>query len=72
MSEYNGHESWTTWNVNLWLNNEEHYYRLMKCCIRATRNRKEAAKEMLEYLPEKTPDGAKYSVHNVMLAMEGE
>ena len=69
MAKYNGHESWTAWNTSLWLNNDEGCYRMMLQCIKETKNRKEAAQQMLSYLPEKTPDGAKYSVHNIMLAM---
>ena len=26
MSEYNGWKNWDTWNVNLWITNEEHSY----------------------------------------------
>ncbi len=27
MSEYNGYTNWETWNVNLWIGNEEPLYR---------------------------------------------
>lgn len=69
---YNGHRSWNAWNVSLWLNNDENLYKTMSFCIRTTKNRKEAAlKLMREYLHEETPDGAPYTVTNVMLAMRG-
>lgn len=29
---YNGYSNWETWNVNLWLNNDETYYRVLKTC----------------------------------------
>ena len=72
MAGYNGHRSWNAWNVSLWLNNTEGRYNQMRFCIKATKNRKEAAQMMMEqYLPEETPDGAPYTVTNVMLAMVG-
>lgn len=70
MAKYNGHKNYNCWNVNLWLNNDEGTYRLMRDCIRRAKNRDEAAREMLNYLPEKTPDGAPYTLTNVRLAME--
>ena len=72
MAGYNGHRSWNAWNVSLWLNNDEYYYNAMRSCIRTTKNRKEAALKMMEqYLPEETPDGAKYNVTCVIEAMRG-
>ena len=68
---FNGHRTWNAWNVSLWLNNVEHYYTDMKYCIKTTKNRKEAAQKMMQYLPKKTPDGAPISVTNVVLAMRG-
>lgn len=69
---YNGHKNYNAWNVNLWLNNDEGMYRQMvQLCRRY--NRKQAAEMMLEGLQEcgieATPDGVKYSVSNIMLAM---
>ena len=71
MAQYNEHRSWNSWNVSLWLNNDERYYNLMKDCIKKTENRRKAAQKMLSYLPAKTPDGAKYNVTCVIEAMEG-
>ena len=68
---HNGHPSWNAWNVSLWLNNTEARYSLMRFCIRTTKNRKEAAQKMMQNLPEETPDGAPYTITNVMRAMRG-
>jgi len=75
MAEYQGHESWTAWSVSLWINNDEPLYRFAKHCVRRTRNRDEAAEQMLDDLQQggitHTPDGAKYSKHTIKLAMRG-
>ena len=71
MATYNGHKNYPYWNVSLWLNNDEGLYNAMRDCIRRTHNRTEAAQMMLEMLPEKTPDGAKYSLSAVKAAMVG-
>lgn len=68
---YNGHKNWNHWNVNLWLNNDEALYRLMVSSIDTTTNRKEAAVLLLDYLPERTPDGAPYSRTSIIAAMCG-
>ena len=71
MAQYNGHRSWNSWNVSLWLNNDERCYNLMLDCIKETKNRRRAAQKMLSYLPAKTPDGARYNVTCIMEAMRG-
>jgi hypothetical protein len=71
MASYNGHKNYNSWNVSLWLNNDEAAYRLMLDCIKRTRNRKAAAERMINCLPEKTPDGVPYSLTNIVLAMVG-
>jgi len=73
--KYQGHKNWNTWNVSLWINNDEGLYRLALECIRATGNRQGAAAMMLRELQgqglEKTPDGAPYSVSSIRAAMAG-
>ena len=79
MAQYQGHRSWNSWNVSLWINNDEGLYNLArdlyeKAAKKLGRNahnaRKMAARWMLEYLPEKTPDGGRYNVTCVFEAME--
>lgn len=42
MNDYNGWSNYETWNVNLWLNNEELFYReFLKC---------KSAKQLSEYV----------------------
>jgi len=68
---FNGHRNWNAWNVNLWLTSKESYYTDMKYCIKVTKNRKEAAQKLLNYLPKKTPDGAPFTLTNIIFAMRG-
>lgn len=71
MAKYNGHKNYNHWNVSLWINNDEGLYSLARDCIRTTGNRTEAARAMLQSLPDKTPDGAPYSLSSVRAAMVG-
>lgn len=72
---YNGHESWTAWNVSLWLNNDPYWYTAMRACVGATRTRAEAAAFMFRSLTNTghiaTPDGARFSIRSIRLAMRG-
>ena len=58
MSEtYNGWKNWATWNVALWLGNDEALYKVARRCVRYADlvDRLEAMETF------RTPDGASYS-----------
>jgi hypothetical protein len=69
MKSYNGYPSWAQWNVSLWINNDEQLYRLAQHHRRQQRDLRRAAIAMLQDLPTRTPDGAKYSITALMGAM---
>lgn len=70
--KYNGHKNWNHWNVSLWINNDEHLYRLALRCIKATHTRQFAAQMFCGCHGAKTtPDGAPYTASSVMAAMRG-
>lgn len=71
MARYNGHGSWNSWNVALWIANDEGLYRLALNCLKRRESLGGAAREMTRYLPERTPDGAKYNVTCVKEALAG-
>ena len=75
MTKYNGHPSWTYWNVSLWVNNDEGLYNLALDCLKQSKRREDAARSMLDTLHEcgsvKTPDGAPYSVRTILHSMRG-
>ena len=66
---YNGHKNYNAWNVSLWINNDEGLYSLAKWAVRTSNNRQQAAEKILESLPEKTPDGVKYTITNIKKAL---
>ena len=68
--QYNGHKSWAYWNVALWIANDETLYRAAKSVLRASKTKDIAARRLKEYQPEKTPDGARYSVSAVREAIK--
>ena len=76
---YNGYPSYNAWNVSLWLYSDEGLYTLMLDILKQTRrhtdSKREASKALLQYLNEcnitHTPNGAKYTVSNIRLAMVG-
>jgi len=67
---YNGHHCWNCWNVSLWIWNDEGIYTEAVRCIRAAKTRAFAARRLMEALPAKTPDGARYTFKAVYAAME--
>ncbi len=58
MADYNGWANWETWNVELWINNEEPIYRMKQTVLRGwrdiTADRVEAHVKM--WMPIGTPD----------------
>lgn len=66
---FNGHESWTAWNVSLWINNDEWLYRQAQELARAHGIEKGAKIMAARLHGERTPDGARYSHNTVRLAM---
>ena len=55
MSDYNGYTNWATWNVNLWIANDEGLYLAHR--EYADRWSKEMAKQFCnEFMPNGTPD----------------
>ena len=60
--KYNGWHDWTTWNVALWINNDEGFYNIAKDC-----------KDYMDFLFEMqsmigsfaTPDGADWGEANI-------
>lgn len=71
MKSYNGHPSHAHWNVSLWLFNDEGLYGLVQAALKANKTLDSAARELLSQLPEKTPDGVKYSWTTIRHALTG-
>jgi len=75
IKKYNGHHCRNCWNISLWIGNDEGLYDLAKESIAITqklnRTMTYAAKRMLDYLPKRTPDGAKYTLKGVRAALIG-
>lgn len=72
---YQGHDSWTEWNVSLWLNNDESLYRLAQEFVLRNPDKDKAALALLTELEELgqkyTPDGARYSQSAIRKALRG-
>ena len=76
---YNGHPSWNAWNVALWIGNDEGIYTFALDCLRRPRSDGKpvtlacAARRFLSggFDGAKTPDGARYSLNSVRLALSG-
>lgn len=68
---YNGHKNWTYWNVALWIGNDEGLYRFA-LDLKHKYGTVKAAKVFVENcVPNKTPDGARWTVSAVRAAIGG-
>jgi hypothetical protein len=54
---YHGWKNWATWNVALWLSNDELLYKLARRCVRYV----DFADRLEEMETFQTPDGASYN-----------
>jgi len=57
MEGYNGWKNWATWNVALWLGNDEALYKMARRFV----NYKDLAQELVDCGAPATPDGASYT-----------
>jgi len=71
MSKYQGHSSRAAWNVALYIANDYVLYMMAREAMRQTRTREEAVALLLSMLPEKTPDGYRYTKTSVRAALVG-
>ena len=73
MKGYNGYRSWNSWNVSLWIANDEWLYRLgLDCLSQCNGNVSKAARKFLGYVGgERTPDGARFNLTCVREALAG-
>lgn len=71
MPSYQGHRSKAAWNVCLYINNEEPLYRRGVELMRKLHSAKAAARVLMKELPEKTPDGFRYTHRSVAECLAG-
>lgn len=68
MSDYNGWENYETWNVALWLGNDEG----LNCLASECRDYKELVEQLRECGCTETPDGVAYNDSGLdALALDG-
>lgn len=67
---YQGHRNYNAWNVALYLFNEYELYQRMRAIVRSSKTLDRAAERLLAELPERTPDGVRYTKTTVRLALQ--
>jgi hypothetical protein len=68
---YNGFRSWNSWNVSLWINNDEGLYRWAYDLVQQHGQRKAARFMLHELKGQRTPDGAAYNATCIREALVG-
>jgi hypothetical protein len=71
MATFNGHKNWNQWNVALWIGNDEPLYREAVRLYRKFPTVACAARHFQRQMPERTPDGARYSLAAIKAALIG-
>lgn len=71
MAQYNGYPSWNSWNVSLWINNDEGLYNFCRDVVQRNGYGDGAKFIAVVWKGFKTPDGAPYSLRSIRLAIRG-
>ena len=71
MKTYNGHRSWSAWNVSLWINNDEMLYSRAYDLAKRLGIDRGAIALARDLEGQRTPDGAQYNPTSIRLAMRG-
>jgi len=71
MAQYQGHRSWNSWNINLYINNEYNTYKY--CCdlIKAYGVARAARIYARDMEGQRTPDGARYNFTCIRECFQG-
>lgn len=69
--EYQGYPSWNAWNVVLWINNDEWRYREARRIVEKYGEERGARHLSAMWEGERTPDGGRYNLRTIRLAIEG-
>lgn len=69
--KYKGYKNYNAWSIATWLSGSVRYYQIANGLINEYGNKDQAARVFLSYLPEKTPDGVKFTYSNVRAALAG-
>ena len=71
MPTYNGYKNWNEWNAVLWLDNDESLYFYAVDLVKRYGKVRAARKLWEELKGTRTPDGARFTLKSIQLAMAG-